>query len=129
MSKHKILVVEDEDETARFLKQTIARVLRCSVDTAQSADEGMKKLLKNEYALVVLDIKMPQKSGLDFLREIKAKKKLPKILIVSGYDDEYVLQEVLEAGAIDYIPKPVVPDILVRKVTSLLNIKCGADTE
>lgn len=129
MPKYKILVVEDEDDTLKFLKQTLARALRCQVDTASCADEGINKLLEGDYTLVVLDIKMPQKSGLDFLREIKAKNKLPKILIVSGYDDEYILQEVLEAGALDYIPKPVVPDILVRKAKVLLDIKCGGDTE
>jgi len=127
MAEYKILVVEDEDEILRFLQQTLARALECPVDTACNADEGIKKLLESDYALVVLDIKMPGKNGLDFLREVKAKATMPKVLIVSGYDDEEVLRETLDAGALDYIPKPVVPDLLVRKVKVLLNVKCDGD--
>ena len=118
MAEYKILVVDDEDETLRFLQRTLRRALKCPVDTAQSADEGIEKLLKNNYALVVLDIKMPGKSGLDFMREVKAKGELPKVLIVTGYDDESVLRETLDAGALDYIPKPVVSEQLILKIQS-----------
>jgi DNA-binding response OmpR family regulator len=121
MAEPIILIVEDEDETLHFLKNTLSRALKCNVDIARNAEEGLSNLSKNDYALIVLDIKMPGKSGIDFMREAKTKGKLPKILVVSGYDDESVLQEALEEGALDYIPKPVVTDLLINKVRALIN--------
>ena len=114
-----ILVVDDDDEIRRLVKQYLDQN-NFLVTTATSAEDAIKKVDIIKFDLIVLDIMMPGKSGLDFIQENKNKIKTPIILLTAkGTTSERV--EGLEIGADDYLPKPFEPKELVLRIKNILN--------
>lgn len=113
-----ILLVDDEarnlDVLEAILEDPAYRLIR-----AQDADQALKALLEHDVAAIVLDIKMPGVSGLELAETIKATKRFRQIPIVflTAYlvDDRDIITG-YGAGAVDYLTKPVKPDILRHKV-------------
>ena len=113
-----ILVVDDDDEIRRLVKQYLDQN-NFLVTTATSAEDAIKKVDIIKFDLIVLDIMMPGKSGLDFIQENKNKIKTPIILLTAkGTTSERV--EGLEIGADDYITKPFNPKELLLRINSIL---------
>ena len=114
-----ILVVDDDDEIRRLVKQYLDQN-NFLVTTATSAEDAIKKVDIIKFDLIVLDIMMPGKSGLDFIQENKNKIKTPIILLTAkGTTSERV--EGLEIGADDYLSKPFEPKELVLRIKNILN--------
>ena len=114
-----ILVVDDDDEIRSLVKQYLDQN-NFLVTTATSAEDAIKKVDIIKFDLIVLDIMMPGKSGLDFIQENKNKIKTPIILLTAkGTTSERV--EGLEIGADDYLPKPFEPKELVLRIKNILN--------
>ena len=114
-----ILVVDDDDEIRSLVKQYLDQN-NFLVTTATSAEDAIKKVDIIKFYLIVLDIMMPGKSGLDFIQENKNKIKTPIILLTAkGTTSERV--EGLEIGADDYLPKPFEPKELVLRIKNILN--------
>ena len=114
-----ILVVDDDDEIRSLVKQYLDQN-NFLVTTATSAEDAIKKVDIIKFDLIVLDIMMPGKSGLDFIQENKNKIKTPIILLTAkGTTSERV--EGLEIGADDYLPKPLEPKELVLRIKNILN--------
>ena len=114
-----ILVVDDDDEIRSVVKQYLDQN-NFLVTTATSAEDAIKKVDIIKFDLIVLDIMMPGKSGLDFIQENKNKIKTPIILLTAkGTTSERV--EGLEIGADDYLPKPFEPKELVLRIKNILN--------
>ena len=114
-----ILVVADDDEIRSLVKQYLDQN-NFLVTTATSAEDAIKKVDIIKFDLIVLDIMMPGKSGLDFIQENKNKIKTPIILLTAkGTTSERV--EGLEIGADDYLPKPFEPKELVLRIKNILN--------
>jgi len=121
MSKKKILIVEDEIEVSERLAGLLKKSLKADVDKADDGEEALLDIMENDYALVILDIKMPGKSGLDILREIKESGKIPPpVIVVTGHDNDQVLSEAIELGAKAYLVKPIIAEDLIKKVKELL---------
>lgn len=120
LSEIKILVVEDELETLNIIKNNLEKIPHCQVETAEDGDKAVEKIMACEYDLVLLDIKLPGKSGYDVMKEVKKKKQLPDILVVSGYDSSHVIDVFMGEGAVDYLPKPFDVKILQRKIKAIL---------
>src|SRR5215813_9700165 len=103
-----ILLVDDDarnlDALESILESPQYRLVR-----AQSADEALRWLVADSFALLVLDIRMPDMSGLELARFVKQRKKtqqVPIIFLTAYYqEDEYVMQG-YGAGAVDYLSKP-----------------------
>ena len=123
MHELKILVVDDETETLEYLAKQIERFLKCAVYKSDSGQDAIDKMAGIDFDLVILDIKMPEVNGLDVMRETSKIKKLPDILVVTAWDSAEVVDEVIAAGAIDYIPKPVSSETLLEKVKTILEKK------
>ena len=114
-----ILVVDDDDEIRMLVKQFLDQN-NFLVTTAKSAEDASKKIEIIKFDLIVLDIMMPGKSGLEFIKENKNKLKTPIILLTAkGEAAERV--EGLEMGADDYLPKPFEPKELVLRIKNILN--------
>jgi len=114
-----ILVVDDDNEIRSLVKQFLDQN-NFLVTTAKSAEDASKKIEIIKFDLIVLDIMMPGKSGLEFIKENKNKLKTPIILLTAkGAASERV--EGLEMGADDYLPKPFEPKELVLRIKNILN--------
>lgn len=110
----KILIVEDEKE----LSNSIVAYLKETGDVCEVAmdfDTAMNKIDLYDYDCILLDISLPDGSGLDILKYLKAKNKLEGILIISAKNSVYDRIEGLHLGADDYLPKPFyLPELNAR---------------
>ena len=114
-----ILVVDDDDGIRNLVKQYLNEN-NFLVTTANSAEDANKKIEVVKFDLIVLDIMMPGKSGLEFTQENKNSINTPIILLTAkGEVSERV--EGLEVGADDYLPKPFEPKELVLRIKNILN--------
>jgi two-component system, OmpR family, phosphate regulon response regulator OmpR len=114
-----ILVVDDDDGIRSLVKQYLNEN-NFLVTTASSAEEAVKKILIIKFDLIVLDVMMPGKSGLEFIEDNKEKINTPIILLTAkGEANERV--KGLEIGADDYLPKPFEPKELVLRIKNILN--------
>ena len=114
-----ILVVDDDDGIRDLVKQYLNEN-NFLVTTANSAEDANKKIEVVKFDLIVLDIMMPGKSGLEFTQENKNLINTPIILLTAkGEVSERV--EGLEVGADDYLPKPFEPKELVLRIKNILN--------
>ena len=114
-----ILVVDDDDGIRSLVKKYLDEN-KYLVTTANSAEDATDKIKIIKFDLIVLDIMMPGKSGLDFIKDNKKKLDTPIILLTAkGGTDERI--EGLETGADDYLPKPFEPKELVLRIKNILN--------
>lgn len=117
----KILIADDHSIVREGLKQVLADTSDMVVsDEAASTDEALKKALEGDFDVVVLDISMPGRGGLDALKQIKSQKPKLPVLILSMYPEEQYALRVLKAGASGYLTKESAPDELIgaiRKVS------------
>ncbi len=115
----RILVVEDEKKVASFLEKGL-REEGYSVDVAYDGDDGLMKALIHEYDLLLLDVMMRHRSGLDVVRELRAKERTTPVLMLTARDAESDVVLGLDAGADDYLTKPFGFDELLARVRALL---------
>ena len=114
-----ILVVDDDDGIRNLVKQYLNEN-NFLVTTANNAEDAKNKIEVVKFDLIVLDIMMPGKSGLEFTQENKSSLNTPIILLTAkGEASERV--EGLEVGADDYLPKPFEPKELVLRIKNILN--------
>ena len=109
------ILVVDDDEGIRDLVKQYLNQNNFLVTTAKSAEDAVEKIKIIKFDLIVLDIMMPGKSGLDFTIENKNNLNTPIILLTAkGQASERV--EGLEVGADDYLPKPFEPKELILRL-------------
>lgn len=111
----KTLIVDDEPIARKVLREELESI--AGVEIVGEADNGsiaLEKIAKHQPDLVLLDLQMPVMGGLDVVRNLKGGKHLPAIVIVTAYD-KFALQA-FEAGAIDYLLKPVGHERLAEAV-------------
>ncbi len=114
-----ILVVDDDDGIRSLVKKFLNEN-NYLVTTANSAEDASDKIKIIKFDLIVLDIMMPGKNGLEFLEENKKKLDTPIILLTAkGGAKERI--EGLEIGADDYLPKPFEPKELILRIKNILN--------
>lgn len=114
-----ILVVDDDDGIRELVKKYLLEN-NFLITTANSAEDAKEKISIIKFDLIVLDIMMPGKSGLEFTSENKDNINTPIILLTAkGESNERV--EGLEMGADDYLPKPFEPKELVLRIKNILN--------
>ena len=115
----KILIIEDESAIRRVLKRVLEQMDNSyKIDEAADGLEGIEKIKQNDYDLVLCDIKMPKKDGIEVLEESKKIKPETTFVMISGHGDIETAVDSMRLGAFDYISKP--PD-LNRLMTSVKN--------
>jgi len=100
-----ILVVDDES----LMRNLVYKILdqgNYKVQLAASVDEALEALSQKEFQLVIADIKMPERNGLELLKRVKEDHPQVGVVMMTAYGDTYSAREVLHAGAEEYIAKP-----------------------
>jgi len=113
-----VLIVDDKPENIFALKKLL-EVNNFDVDTALSGEEALKKVLKNNYALIILDVQMPDMDGFEVAETLSGYSKakdIPIIFLSAASTDKKFITKGYISGGIDYVAKPVDPDILLLKV-------------
>jgi DNA-binding NtrC family response regulator len=120
----KILIVEDEDAIRRVLKKVlIEESSKYIIDEAINGDQAISLIKTNNYDLVLCDIKMPKKDGIDVLKfTIQFDATLP-VIMISGHGNLKTAVNAMRLGAFDYIEKPPDLNTLLSTVRSSLNAK------
>ena len=114
-----ILVVDDDDGIRSLVKKYL-KENKYLVTVASSSEDASEKIKIIKFDLIILDIMMPGKSGLEFIKENKYDLDTPVILLTAkGQADERV--EGLEIGADDYLPKPFEPKELLLRIKNILD--------
>ena len=117
----RILVVDDHEVVRKGLMKVLAETLQpIKVDEARNGQEAVSNVWKSEYDLVVLDIKMPGKSGLDVLKEIKQHRPKLPVVILSMHTEEQFAIRAMRAGASGYLTKESAGDELVLAIRKAL---------
>jgi two-component system phosphate regulon response regulator OmpR len=114
-----ILVVDDDDGIRTLVKKYLDEN-NYLVTTANSAEDASEKIKIIKFDLIILDIMMPGKNGLEFIKDNKKKLDTPIILLTAkGEPKERI--EGLEIGADDYLPKPFEPKELILRIQNIMN--------
>jgi two-component system invasion response regulator UvrY len=111
----RILVADDHAVVRNGLKQIVSDTPDMVVAAeASNGQEVLNKALEDDYDIVLLDITMPDRSGLDILKEIKSQKPELPVLILSIHPEEQYAVRALKAGAAGYLTKESAPEELIR---------------
>jgi DNA-binding NtrC family response regulator len=108
-STHRVLVVDDEVVVANSVRRTLSR-RGYHVEEAFSSREALQRILTEMYDLVLLDVRMPDGSGLDLLPKIKQHRPQLPVVMVTGYASIDSAVDAIKRGASDYMAKPFTPD-------------------
>ncbi|HXE95001.1 MAG TPA: response regulator [Dongiaceae bacterium] len=123
-NKPVILVVDDQLHNIKLLEGFLVR-LEYEVIQAESGEEALEKLIRNQVDLVLLDVKMPGMSGFEVLAKLRADKKTRRIpvVMITAYNENEARAKAFESGCDDFISKPFDQYELLARVKSLLRIK------
>ncbi len=116
-----ILIVDDKPENIFSLRRTL-ELNGFEVDSANSGEEALKKVLKNIYSLIILDVQMPGMDGFEVAETLSGYSKakdIPIIFLSAVNTDKKFIAKGYTAGGVDYVTKPVDPDIFMLKVKTL----------
>jgi two-component system, sensor histidine kinase and response regulator len=119
-----VLIVDDKPENIFSLK-TILELHSFPTDTALSGEEALKKILRHSYALIILDVQMPGMDGFEVAEAISGYSKgkdIPIIFLSAANTDKKFITKGYTSGGIDYITKPIDPDILLLKVKTFYRL-------
>ncbi len=115
MTQIRILIVDD-DESVREMLADLFRLLGYESIVAQNGREALTLLEQYDVSLVISDIKMPIMNGIEMTKQVKAKYPELGVMLISGYRPNYSWDEVMKAGASDYITKPFSIDAIEKKI-------------
>jgi DNA-binding response OmpR family regulator len=115
----RILVVEDEKKVASFSKRGLEEE-QYEVHTAADGEEGLKLALEKPFDLIVLDWMLPKKDGLSVLKELREKKNVTPILMLTAKDSVEDIVAGLDSGSDDYLTKPFAFAELLARVRALM---------
>ncbi len=101
----KALILEDEDSLREILR-IILEDFNYEVEEARSLKEGLEKLKKDNYHLIIADLRLPDGSGMEVVRKAKSVKESPEVIIITAYATTETVKEAFELGVYDYIEKP-----------------------
>ncbi|NVM56987.1 MAG: response regulator [Desulfobacterales bacterium] len=115
MAEFRVLVVDDEND---FLETFVNRLRKRNLDVTgvESGEKALELLDKALFDVVILDVKMPGMDGVDTLREMKKKRPLMEVIMLTGHASVESGIEGMKLGAFDYIMKPADIDELMEKM-------------
>lgn len=128
MEKMKALVIDDE----QVVLDSVSKILtdeNYEVDVTLSGREGIDQAIKENYDVVLTDIRMPDIGGMRVLRDVKRAKPSLPVVMITGYASIESSVQAMKMGAADYLEKPFTPDQLLKAVASALDIAATQEPE
>lgn len=121
---HKILIIDDEPDIRDILRYTLEKE-GFEVVEAENGVQGLAQVVKHTPDLIVLDVMMPGMDGIEVCEEIRAMKDVnhPLILMLTARVEDYSQISAFDAGADDYVTKPVKPKVIASRIQALLRRK------
>jgi DNA-binding NarL/FixJ family response regulator len=117
----RILIADDHALFRSGLRLFLVEALPTAViGEAASGNDTLSALQRNSWNLLLLDINMPDRGGLDILHHVNAGHPSTRVLVLSGYPERQYAMNVLRAGASGYVPKDVAPEVLLKAVRTVL---------
>jgi len=119
-----ILAVDDDSRSLMAL-QGLLRDMPLNLVTAKSGDEALRCVLKQDFAVILMDARMPGVDGFEaarLIRERERSRHTPIIFLTSAYEDAPSVTRGYEVGAVDYIVKPLIPEILKAKISVFVDL-------
>jgi CheY-like chemotaxis protein len=120
LEKERVLLVDDE----RNIRLTLSRSLEAlgvQIETAVNGEEALQKLEENEFALLLLDLKMPGIDGMDVLHQVQERWPRTRVIVITAHGTIVSAVEAMKLGAVDFIQKPFSPTEIRELVTKVLN--------
>jgi two-component system, OmpR family, response regulator len=111
----RVLLIEDDRMLARLVERALGEA-GYGVDVTRSAEEGSQLALSAEYDVILLDLELPDRNGLEVVRALRREGRTTPVIIMTGHDDDEHIVSGLDAGADDYILKPVSNDVLKARI-------------
>ena len=121
----KILIVDDKVENLVALEAILEDIEDIEFIRASSGLEALEASLKHEFALILIDVQMPEMDGFETIEMLKKTKRgryVPVIFVSAIYKDDYYKIQGVKSGGVDFITKPVVDEILMGKVKVFLEL-------
>ena len=115
MEKGSVLIVDDEPIVRESIRDWL-KDAGYQVATAESGEEALEMLEKQDFSVTVLDLRLPGKTGIAVLKEVKTQRPWIKSIIITAYPSAETAVETMKLGAVDYLIKPVAPDDLERLI-------------
>ncbi len=115
----RILIVEDEKKVASFIKKGLVEE-SYAVDVAYDGEEGLFLAENNEYDLVILDVMLPKKTGLEILKELRGGNIQTPVMMLTAKDSVSDKVKGLDFGCDDYLTKPFAFDELLARIRALM---------
>ena len=115
LAHNRILLVDDEINICKSCQRVFDQEGYVT-EFALSGKEALEKAFRETFDLIITDLKMPDISGIEVIREIKQKQPDVPVIMITGYPSVPTAVEAIKLGADDYIPKPLKPDEILRAV-------------
>ena len=128
MEKKKVLVIDDE----RIVLDSITKILKeenFTVEVTLSGRQGLEWATRNNYDIVLTDLRMPDIGGMRILRDVKRVKPAVPVVMITGFGTVKSAVQAMKLGAAEYLEKPFSPDQLVKTVNSALHIAETSEPE
>jgi CRP/FNR family cyclic AMP-dependent transcriptional regulator len=118
------ILVVDDDQRALMAMRELLQCLGQNLVLANSGEEALRCILKEDFAVILLDARMPGIDGFETARLIRERQRSrhTPIIFVTAYDDRRSLFRGYEVGAVDYIVKPLIPEVLKSKISVFINL-------
>lgn len=116
--KPRCLIVED-DEDCRWVVMRALMKLEFQCDTARDGEQALKLLSKDDYHVVVTDLRMPNKHGFSLASDLKKKTGGPAIVVYTGVEEPKLVAQLYSLGVDDVCIKPISPDVLAAKINAV----------
>lgn len=124
----RILIVEDDVAFCTML-QTFLKKKDFEVSSAYSATEALSLLEKNKFEIIISDVRLPDKEGLEILREVKSKEPGSEVIMMTSYAEIKMAVNAMKEGAYDYIAKPFNPEVILQTIQSALENETSSSND
>jgi DNA-binding NtrC family response regulator len=114
-----ILIVDDEPIVRESIRDWL-KDAGYKVATAETGEEALALVEKQDFSVIIMDVRLPGKTGVTVLKEVKALKPGIKSIIITAYPSAEMVAEAKKLGVVDYLIKPIAPDDLERLVRETL---------
>ncbi|MFD2517112.1 sigma-54-dependent transcriptional regulator [Salinimicrobium flavum] len=123
----KILLVEDDVAFCTMLKTFLLKK-EYKVDAVYTATEALNLIGKEDYDVIISDVRLPDKEGLEILRAINQKKVTTGVIMMTSYAEISMAVNAMKEGALDYIAKPFNPEVIIKSINAALDRNSGEPT-